>query len=176
MKKITVILALVLVFAIALTGCSANSSFTKTESSTVTSADGASTTTTNTTTTNTENGKVSTETDVNTRYEKVPLNIYNITDFVIYHLYCKCSSDSDWGEDLIISMFGSDDPFAVDETINTAFTYELSDPLFDLRIVDKDGGYVDFFEMNFSIVAGDEEINLVFDGTEADGYTCYFYR
>ena len=176
MKKTAAVFAMLLVVALVFTGCHVTTTSTTTTTTTTTTADGATTTVTSSSTTSNKDGEVTTETTETTRYESVPTKVRNNTDFDIYGMYCSSSGDDRWGQELISAMFGENTVFNVGAEITTTFSYNLDDALFDFRIVRSDDGYVDFTQMDFASVAGDEQIVIVFEGTQENGYVCYFQK
>ena len=169
MKKLSVFAVFVLICALVLSACG-TSSYSST-TTTTTTADGKTTTTT--TTTSTSNGETVTEERSFETYSDVPTTINNITDFDIIQLYCKNANSDDWGTEIIKAMFGEGERLAVNERFSNSFSFESDNSVFDFRIIDEDGAYIDF-SLDFKEVAGKEQYDIFFDGNEETGYACYF--
>ena len=149
-----------------LCGCSAtsSSSSTTTETTTTTNSDGTQTTTT-TTTTN-DNGNVSTTTttsttdasssetseaaeDAGTLHENVPFDVVNDTDFDFYGFYLSSTTNDSWGENLLSYLDGG--VLYQGYTANGLnLSYYEENPYLDFAIVDSDGVYVEFDEVDMT--------------------------
>lgn len=82
--------------------------------------------------------------DTTATYIEVPAKIVNMTGVDLYNLQISPSSQNSWGSDLLGgNYFSTETYYDVLFQISTAMTW-------DLRVTDKDGNYLEFYNLDFS--------------------------
>lgn len=174
MKKKILALVMAAVLVLSMAACTVNTSSTSTHTETVTDANGNTTTTTTTTTT--ENGQTETtttveETSADDAQTVADLTFDNDTGFDIAELYFTVAGDEDWGVN-ILEASGTGtlaDTYYV--TLEQAFTYSAGNVLWDMMIVDGDGEYCDFRDIDISVAADPQNITLTMIHNADDSYS-----
>lgn len=174
MKKRILSIVLVALMVLSLAACGV--SYTSTSTTTETHTDANGNTTTTTTTTTNDNGKTETTTTVEetTADSKIvaDLTFSNDAGFDLTGLYFSSSDDDTWSENILeASGYGTlEDGYYV--TFEKSFTYSADSVLWDMKIEDADGNYVQFEDIDISVGADPENITLAitYDAVE-DSYT-----
>lgn len=92
-----------------------------------------------------------------------PLKVVNDTGVDIYKIYTSEDRNENWEEDVL----GADVLYA-GETLTIDFTLnENSSPVWDFRIEDSDGNYINFYDVDFSDCSTDGgTLVLEYDGNQ----------
>ena len=175
MKKKILSVAVIAALVLTMAACGVTTTSTTTHTETHTDANGNTTTTT--TTTSTQNGKTETTTTVEeTPAEKVQtvadITFQNDTGFDIVELYFSSSDDENWSVDILEATdYGtlSDGSYV---TFEKKFKYTAGHNLWDMKIVDENGDYVVFDDMDISVAADPENITFIMAyNSDSDSYS-----
>lgn len=170
MQKIVTLIAVITILAVVLTGCNVSVTSTSTVTESHTDANGNTTTTTTTT----QNGTTETSATVEGSSAEPEIIIatvtfQNDTGFTIHKLVCASSSAEKWGPNLLGKEPLEDGSKIV---LEKSLTYTSEAVLWDLKITNADGQYLEFDCIDFSAAADPEDITIVIaHNSEDDTYS-----
>lgn len=169
------ILSVVIVAALVLTMAACGVNVTSTSTTTETHTDANGNTTTTTTTTTTENGKTETTTTVEESSAEnaqtvADVTFQNDTDFDIAELYFTGANEDNWGVNIIEAADLGKLEADTHVTFEQAFKYTMDDVLWDMKVVDENGDYLQFEEIDISAAADPENITIIICNAEGDSY------